>query len=363
MFRAARRHAGHPPDSPDGGDLRHWTFAAPGNSADALDKEAPGGRTQGHERRGPVPQPAEDPRELTWTLDGATRAWRPDGGYGFGAGLGPALEAGRPARGAGQREARQGTDRQCGIPAPPIRKDAASPSRSNCEGDCAKAWPPAPPAMPRPRRVPMPSRPVRSPAPTAAVNSPGAEGRCTSTPSTHRDRRRLGGVVGGTRYAAAPDGRKATVNTEGSSGAEPAGPAGLSVRRDPELGDAVVGRRGMTVYRFRKDVARPVKSACTRVSLSNPSTAGPSGPSPAASRPVTPTAALSGAHGSRCPPTVSWPVRQSSSIANFLVSSRHANVTRSDEAVAVATDVTNNGPLISVSARSPGGRSVASGQH
>ncbi|MGW0940720.1 SCO0930 family lipoprotein, partial [Streptomyces sp. NPDC002666] len=55
---------------------------------------------------------------------------------------------------------------------------------------------------------------------------------------------------------------------DGPSGAEPADLAGLSVRKDPKLGDIVVDKRGMTVYRFKKDVAWPMKSACTGACLS-----------------------------------------------------------------------------------------------
>lgn len=74
--------------------------------------------------------------------------------------------------------------------------------------------------------------------------------------------------VGGTWFASAPDGKKAVRNADGPSGAEPAGPAGLSVRKDPKLGDIVVDTSGMTVYRFKKDVAWPMKSACTGACLS-----------------------------------------------------------------------------------------------
>lgn len=69
--------------------------------------------------------------------------------------------------------------------------------------------------------------------------------------------------VGGTWFAAAPDGKKAAVNADGPSGGAEADLAGLSVRKDPELGDVVVDKRGMTVYRFKKDSAWPMKSACT----------------------------------------------------------------------------------------------------
>ncbi|SCF82404.1 hypothetical protein [Streptomyces sp. Ncost-T10-10d] len=45
------------------------------------------------------------------------------------------------------------------------------------------------------------------------------------------------------------------MNADSPAGVEPAGIAGLSVRKDPKLGDIVMDKRGMTVYRFKKDVA------------------------------------------------------------------------------------------------------------
>jgi predicted lipoprotein with Yx(FWY)xxD motif len=64
--------------------------------------------------------------------------------------------------------------------------------------------------------------------------------------------------VGGTWYASAPDGKKATL----------ASLPGLSTRNDPKLGEIVVDKNGRTVYRFLKDQAWPVpKSACTGACL------------------------------------------------------------------------------------------------
>ncbi|MET9356132.1 SCO0930 family lipoprotein, partial [Streptomyces sp. NPDC006617] len=64
--------------------------------------------------------------------------------------------------------------------------------------------------------------------------------------------------VGKKWYALAADGKKAK--------AEPA--AGLSTREDPKLGEIVVDKNGMTVYRFMKDEAWPKPvSACTGACL------------------------------------------------------------------------------------------------
>lgn len=56
--------------------------------------------------------------------------------------------------------------------------------------------------------------------------------------------------------------RKAGQAPCGSSGAE--AEAGLSTREDPKLGEIVVDKNGMTVYRFKKDKAWPKPvSNCT----------------------------------------------------------------------------------------------------
>jgi predicted lipoprotein with Yx(FWY)xxD motif len=54
--------------------------------------------------------------------------------------------------------------------------------------------------------------------------------------------------VGGKWFALAPDGKKAKAASD---------LPGLSVRKDPNLGEIVVDKNGMTVYRFLKDKAWP----------------------------------------------------------------------------------------------------------
>ncbi|MEU2095213.1 SCO0930 family lipoprotein [Streptomyces globisporus] len=149
-------------------------------------------------------------------------------------------------------------------------KDTANPPKSNCDGDCATAWPV-----------------VASGNAVAAAGTDeellGEVSRPDGTSQLTVDGWPMyryakdtapgqvnGQGVGGTWFAAAPDGKKAAKNADsegvaedGEGGAEPADPAGLSVRKDPELGDIVVDGRGMTVYRFTKDSAWPMKTACT----------------------------------------------------------------------------------------------------
>ncbi|MFD9542880.1 SCO0930 family lipoprotein [Streptomyces sp. NPDC060022] len=142
-------------------------------------------------------------------------------------------------------------------------KDTASPPKSNCEGDCAKTWPVVP----------------ADDATAAAGTDAELMGEVTRADGTKQltiagwpmyryakdtgPGEANGQGVGGTWFASAPDGKKAAVNADGPAGAEPADLAGLSVRKDPKLGEIVVDKRGMTVYRFKKDSAWPMKSACT----------------------------------------------------------------------------------------------------
>ncbi|MFD9286796.1 SCO0930 family lipoprotein [Streptomyces sp. NPDC060030] len=142
-------------------------------------------------------------------------------------------------------------------------EDTAEPPASNCEGDCAKAWPA------------VPARNAEAAAGTDAsligevTRGDGTKQLTVAGRPMYRYAEDTGPgdakgqAVGGTWFAAAPDGRKAPVNADGPSAAEQAGRAGLSVREVPELGDMVVDKRGMTVYRFKKDSAWPMKSACT----------------------------------------------------------------------------------------------------
>lgn len=192
-----------------------------------------------------------------------------DSGDGSGAttGAASAKQAGQLAVWDGEKPGEVVTD-SGGFTLYRFDKDTESPPTSNCEGDCAKAWPPVPAGNV-----------------TAAAGSDAALiGKVTRADGTRqltlagwpmcryakdaRPGEAQGQEVGGTRFASAPDGKKAAVNAGGPSGAEPADLAGLSVRKDPELGDIVVDKRGMTAYRFKKDVAWPMKSACTGACLS-----------------------------------------------------------------------------------------------
>ncbi|MFB8026928.1 SCO0930 family lipoprotein [Streptomyces sp. NPDC056465] len=186
-----------------------------------------------------------------------------DGGYGSGSDTGTApKQAGQLAVWDSKKLGEVLTDSE-GFTLYRFDKDTAEPPASNCEGDCAKVWP----------AVPAES------ATAAAGTDPSLIGEVTRADGTKQltvagwpmyryakdtapgDANGQG--VGGTWFASAPDGKKAAVNADGASAVDEAGLAGLSVRKDPELGDVVVDKRGMTVYRFKKDSAWPMKSACT----------------------------------------------------------------------------------------------------
>ncbi|AZM57010.1 hypothetical protein DMA15_34250 [Streptomyces sp. WAC 01529] len=147
-------------------------------------------------------------------------------------------------------------------------KDTAQPPKSNCDAACLKAWPVV--------------------AADGAKAAPGVDasllGEVTAADGTKqltidgwpmyrfaKDAKpgdAKGQGVGGTWYAAASDGKKAapaaaeTPEETAPPEAVPADPAGLSTRKDPKLGEIVVDKNGMTVYRFTKDSAWPIKSNC-----------------------------------------------------------------------------------------------------
>ncbi|MFI8004797.1 SCO0930 family lipoprotein [Streptomyces sp. NPDC086010] len=186
-----------------------------------------------------------------------------DGGYGSDVGADSApKEAGQLAVWDSKKLGEVLTDSE-GFTLYRFDKDTAEPPTSNCEGDCAKTWPVV----------------AAGNATAAAGTDAGLIGEVTRADGTKQltvggwpmyryakdtgPGETNGQGVGGTWFVSAPDGKKAAANADGADAAEPADLAGLSVRKDPKLGDIVVDKRGMTVYRFKKDSAWPMKSACT----------------------------------------------------------------------------------------------------
>ncbi|MFE0605590.1 SCO0930 family lipoprotein [Streptomyces sp. NPDC058892] len=151
-------------------------------------------------------------------------------------------------------------------------KDTAKPPKSNCEGDCAKTWPV-----------------VAAGDVTAAsgmdpsllgevVRSDGTKQLTVAGWPAYRFNKDAkpgdinGQGVGGVWFAFGPDGKKAAKSAPAE--AAPDAPAegapaeageptpGLSVAKDPKLGEHIVDGKGMTVYRFKKDTAWPMVSNC-----------------------------------------------------------------------------------------------------
>ncbi|GAB3962156.1 SCO0930 family lipoprotein [Streptomyces sparsus] len=157
-----------------------------------------------------------------------------------------------------------------------FEEDTADPAKSNCDDDCATAWPPVPADD------------------AAAAEGINAELLGKLTRSDGTSQLTLGGWpvyryakdaqpgdtkghgVGGTWNALAADGGKAGQAKAGGdkaagSGEEVAGSedsaaggseAELTAAQDPTLGAIVTDEQGRTLYRFDKDTAWPMKSNC-----------------------------------------------------------------------------------------------------
>ncbi|MFJ4817987.1 SCO0930 family lipoprotein [Streptomyces sp. NPDC088801] len=141
-------------------------------------------------------------------------------------------------------------------------QDTEQPPKSNCDGDCAKTWPP----------VPADDAEAGEGIDKALLGSVArADGTKQLTVGgwpAYRYAKDVnagdvkGQGVGGKWYALAPDGKKAQGGVAGGAQGTEALP-GLSTRNDPKLGEIVIDKNGMTVYRFMKDSQWPMKTACT----------------------------------------------------------------------------------------------------
>ncbi|CAM5606405.1 MULTISPECIES: SCO0930 family lipoprotein [unclassified Streptomyces] len=138
-------------------------------------------------------------------------------------------------------------------------KDTAEPAKSNCDGECAKKWPPVP-ADDAEAGAGIDKALLGS-----VTRSDGTKQLTVGGWPAYRFAKDInagdvnGQGVGGTWYALAPDGKKAQDGT----GAQTSDLPGLSTRKDPKLGEIVIDGNGHTVYRFMKDSPWPMKTACT----------------------------------------------------------------------------------------------------
>ncbi|MFD7083052.1 SCO0930 family lipoprotein [Streptomyces sp. NPDC059918] len=193
------------------------------------------------------------------------------GDYGSDYGAG-AADGAAGAKGAGQLAIAQNeqigallTD-SAGMTLYRFDKDTAKPPKSNCDGDCAKAWP-AVAAGDATAAAGMDASLLGE-----VVRTDGSKQLTVGGWPVYRYSKDTkagetnGQGVGGTWFALAADGKKASKAAAAPAGA-PAGAGeatgALTVAKDPKLGEHIVDGNGMTVYRFKKDTAWPMASNCT----------------------------------------------------------------------------------------------------
>ncbi|MFF9909503.1 SCO0930 family lipoprotein [Streptomyces sp. NPDC013457] len=228
------------------------------------------GQEQGDQTLGGQPagaaNPAEAPADAGYSSGGYA-----SGGYGDSGG-GEAEPAGQMAVASTKQLGKVVTDSE-GFTLYRFDKDSASPPKATCEGDCVKAWPV------------VSAEGAKAPAGVDAsllgevTRADGSKQLTLGGWPMYRYAKDTkpgdvnGQGVGGTWFASAPDGKKASAGADGGAAEEGAeeepvtDAAGLSVHKDPKLGEIVVDSRGMTVYRFKKDSAWPMKTACTGACL------------------------------------------------------------------------------------------------
>ncbi|MBT2447343.1 hypothetical protein J7F03_09705 [Streptomyces sp. ISL-43] len=188
-------------------------------------------------------------------------------GYGYGEGAGSGSGSDSAAKSAGQLAIAPNdqlgsvlTD-SAGFTLYRFDKDTAKPSKSNCDGDCATTWP-----------VVAAGDATAAAGMDAAllgevVRTDGSKQLTVAGWPVYRFSKDTkagdtnGQGVGGTWFAAAPDGKKAAKPAAPPAGAGQASGA-LTVAKDPKLGDHIVDGNGMTVYRFKPDTAWPMVSKC-----------------------------------------------------------------------------------------------------
>ncbi|MEV6953774.1 SCO0930 family lipoprotein [Streptomyces sp. NPDC051183] len=226
-------------------------------------------------------QPASDSKALGGGYDSGFGSGYGSGGAGAdpSAGEGTGKEANGPA---GQLAVREIADvgsvvtDSAGATLYRFDKDTAKPPASNCEGDCAKAWPVVP------ADDATASGGIDAAMLGSVLRSDGTRQLTLGGWPVYRYAKdggpgeAKGEGVGGTWHALAADGKKAVdkkgaEKTEKTENAENNGKmehsknetAGeLSVSADSKLGKILVDGEGRTLYRFDKDSAWPMKLGC-----------------------------------------------------------------------------------------------------
>ncbi|MEU6660158.1 SCO0930 family lipoprotein [Streptomyces sp. NPDC046821] len=143
-------------------------------------------------------------------------------------------------------------------------KDTPKPPASHCAGECAAAWPPV---LADGAKA---GRGIGSGLLGSVKRADGTEQLTLAGRPLYRyaqdtaPRQTRGQGVGGTWFAAAPDGTKAQAQQAPSESEDlPA----LSTVDDAEHGTIIRDGKGRTLYRFTKDTAWPMKSNCVGACL------------------------------------------------------------------------------------------------
>ncbi|MGW6985509.1 SCO0930 family lipoprotein [Streptomyces sp. NPDC054932] len=250
--------------------MRRKIFA--GSAVAALMMTAACGGSGDYAGKGTTVQPVGDSKQAGSAYDDL---------YGGGAGSGSgAVPAGQAAKNgpAGQLKVAEiqglgsGVTDSEGLTLYRFDKDTPKPPKSNCEGDCAKAWP----------AVSADDASVGEGIDKALLGSVArADGTKQLTLAGWpvyryaKDAKAgdaLGEGVGGTWHVLGPDGKPAGAGKGAEAGAEKeekeekteAGAKGgeLNAVQNPELGTLVENGEGKTLYRFDKDSAWPMKIGC-----------------------------------------------------------------------------------------------------
>ncbi|WP_060877915.1 SCO0930 family lipoprotein [Streptomyces scabiei] len=154
-------------------------------------------------------------------------------------------------------------------------KDSFEPPKTTCEGECATTWPPVPASG-------ATAAEGVDQALLGEVSRPDGTKQLTVAgwPQYYFAKdTKAGDIKGqglkGSWFASAPNGKKASTKGGGAGGTGGSGgggggaveQAGLTTRKDAKLGEIVVDKNGMTVYRFLKDKQWPMSTKCTGACL------------------------------------------------------------------------------------------------
>ncbi|WP_060881130.1 SCO0930 family lipoprotein [Streptomyces scabiei] len=154
-------------------------------------------------------------------------------------------------------------------------KDSFEPPKTTCEGECATTWPPVPASG-------ATAAEGVDQALLGEVSRPDGTKQLTVAgwPQYYFAKdTKAGDIKGqglkGSWFASAPNGKKASTKGGGAGGTGGTGgggggaveQAGLTTRKDAKLGEIVVDKNGMTVYRFLKDKQWPMSTKCTGACL------------------------------------------------------------------------------------------------